>query len=90
MSILQKEKECYICKSMMDLQKHHIYMGANRKVSDKHGFTAWLCGSHHNMSDYSVHFNRDLDLKLKIDCQKEYEKTQSREEFMKLIGRNYL
>jgi hypothetical protein len=42
------------------------------------------------MSNDGVHFNRELDLKLKRACQAKYEETHSREEFIALIGRNYI
>lgn len=42
------------------------------------------------MSDCSVHFNRDIDLMIKKICQEKYEETNTRANFMKLIGRNYL
>lgn len=41
------------------------------------------------MSDAGVHFDRALDLYLKREQQREYEKTHSREDFMRLIGKNY-
>ena len=50
----------------------------------------WCCARHHNMSDEGIHFNKELDLEVKRDFQREYEKTHTREEFMSLIGRNYL
>ena len=42
------------------------------------------------MSDYGVHFDRELDLRLKRECQEEFEKRHSHEEFMAIFGRNYL
>ena len=42
------------------------------------------------MSDNGIHFNKELDLKIKKLCQKKYEETHSREEFIKLIGKNYI
>ena len=42
------------------------------------------------MSDKGIHFDKDFDLKVKRECQMEYEKTHTRQEFMALIGRNYL
>lgn len=60
------------------------------KVSEATGFTVWLCAAHHNMSNAGVHFDRALDLHLKQEQQREYEKTHSREDFMRLIGKNYL
>jgi hypothetical protein len=42
------------------------------------------------MSYDGVHFNRELDLRLKRACQAKYEETHSREEFIALIGKNYI
>lgn len=89
-SILQNEKYCFICKTTQNLHNHHIFGGPNRKISDKHGFTVWLCAEHHNMSNYSAHFDKDIDNKLKTECQLKYEESHSRDDFKKLIGRNYL
>ena len=90
-SILQDEKCCWFCETTLDIHLHHIYYGTgNRKISDKHGFTAYLCAKHHNMSNNSVHFNKEMDLTLKRACQAKFEQAHSREEFVRLIGRNYL
>lgn len=91
-SILQTEKECYITGAKHNLHRHHIYAGANRKISEKHGFVVYLVARLHNQSADGVHGmnGHALDLKLKQDCQRKFEETHSREEFMRLIGRNYL
>ena len=96
-SILQTNKECYICRELcgfentQNLHLHHIYEGnANRRQSDKYGFTAYLCGRHHNLSNEGIHFDQELDLWLKKRCQEKFEENHSREEFMQIIGRNYL
>lgn len=90
-SILQSEVECFRCKTKQNLHLHHIYEGnANRQISDRNGFVVYLCGKHHNLSNEGVHFDKTYDLALKRMCQKEYEKTHSREEFIELIGHNYL
>ena len=90
-SILQNEKKCFLCDTTYDLHDHHIFFGsANRKISEANGFKVWLCAYHPNMSDYSVHHNRKLDLLVKKVCQRKYEKTHDRDEFIKLIGRSYL
>ncbi len=88
-SILQEDKKCFICGNTC-VHEHHIYFGANRKISEQNGFKVYLCPAHHNMSDYGVHFNRELDLQLKQLCQSKYEETHSREEFIELIKRSYL
>lgn len=90
-SILQSEKECFFCRATSNLECHHIYFGtANRKISEKHGFKVWLCNRHHTSGEDSVHRSRVMDLVLKKVCQYVYERDHTREEFMKLIGRNYL
>lgn len=89
-SILQEKKECFITLSPTRLHKHHIFGGANRQVSEDNGFWVYLRDDWHNMADYGVHFNKQLDLMLKQTCQRKFEETKSRKDFMDLIGRNYL
>ena len=92
-SILQDKKECFITHCTENLDKHHIFFGAkNRKVSDENGFWVWLRHDRHIAgSIYATPHNcREVDLTLKQLCQEEYEKTHTRAEFIKLIGRSYL
>lgn len=90
-SIMQDRKECYITKSTQALHKHHIFEGEGRRqLSEKNGLWVWLTGRLHNLSNEGVHFNKELDLKLKREAQRKFEETHSREEFMQLFGRNYL
>lgn len=89
-SILNNLDKCYFCKKPRQAI-HEVYFGtANRKISIKNGFCVGLCNYHHNMSNDGVHFDKAKDLELKQLYQKEYEKTHSREDFIKLIGRSYL
>jgi hypothetical protein len=93
-SVLQGEDEkCYITKRTDNLEQHHIYFGAkNRKVSDAYGFWVWLTAEKHRGTD-GVHGLRghELDLELKQDCQRQFEADgHTRQEFMALIGKNYL
>lgn len=92
MNLLQKNKECYATGRLDNLHKHHIFMGKNRKISDRYGFWVWLTGEYHNQDNVlGVHFdNTELKEKLHRECQAKFEETHSREEFMKLIGKNYL
>lgn len=68
--------------------RHEIYGAANRRLSKAEGFWVNLLPEVHN----KVHLNPDCnyDRFLKEICQREYEKTHSREEFRKLIGKSYL
>jgi hypothetical protein len=50
----------------------------------------WLCGRHHNLSNEGVHFNRELDLRIKRTGQKTFEETHTRQEFRDIFGKSYL
>ena len=89
-SIMQNDRECYITGATAGLHKHHIYFGSRRKSSDKWGCWVWLRADWHNLSNYGVHFNRDLDMRLKRECQERFEELYSHEKFMELFGRNYI
>lgn len=83
-------RECYICKTTQAIQRHHVYFGNGyRKLSDKYGMVVDLCVGHHTGS-HGVHFNRTLDLQLKRESQEWFEQERSRDEFMRIFGRNYL
>ena len=80
---LVKSGICENCgKFSKRLDPHEIYGGSNRKRSIKHKFVKLLCRE--------CHSNENIINQLKIDTQKEYEKTHTREEFIKLIGKSYI
>ena len=99
-SILQKTKECYVCRQIAEeqeyygplpstgLHEHHVFFGtANRKQSEKMGLKVWLCYEHHE-GNSGVHHNKELDMRLKQYAQRVYQKTSS--DFAERIGKNYL
>jgi hypothetical protein len=89
-SILQTEKECFVCHTTYGLECHHVIGGsANRKQSELHGLKVWLCAEHHR-GNSGVHFNRELDLSIKMFAQTEFEKTHTREDFIRIFGKSYL
>jgi ribosomal protein L44E len=59
-------------------------------MSDENGFTVFLCPDCHQYGSHAVHRCRETALKLKARCQRVYEKTHGRDEFIALVGRNYL
>lgn len=97
-SILQDQscKQCYLCMLLEEdyrekqVEDHHIYFGPNRKNSETHGFKVNLCIWHHREGKEAVHNNRGNDLILKKICQREYERTHSRQEFVRIIGKSYI
>lgn len=90
-SIIQSERECFVCKTKSNLHMHHIFYGtANREVSERNGFKVYLCGYHHNSSSFGVHYDKKLDMALKRYAQQLYEQEHTREDFIKLVGKSYL
>ena len=89
-SILQTERECYVTGSRFDLHRHHVFGGPLRQKSEKWGCWVWLRADYHNMSNHGVHFDRDLDLRIKRECQEAFETLHGHAKFMEIFGRNYL
>lgn len=92
-SIMQKEKECYLCRKYYDaetiqpLHEHHVAFGtANRKKSELFGIKVWLCVYHHEM----VHKCSDVAISLKKEGQRAFEQEYSHELWMAEFGRNWL
>ena len=89
-SIVQSKKECFVCETTQNLECHHIFHGtANRKLAEKYGLKLWLCNLHHTGAE-GVHRSKEFDEHLKRIGQRAFEETHSREEFMKIFGKNYL
>ena len=89
-SILQTEKECYICGAVTGLECHHILAGtANRRISEKYGLKVWLCHKHHTGAE-GAQYDRALNYQMKMDAQKKFEEIYSHELWMKEIRKNYL
>ena len=91
-SILQDKKECYVCKITTNIHIHEVYYGKNRQRSIKDGCCVYLCGKHHNQSNEGVHFNHELDIKLKKETEKKWIEVYNKtiEDFIKEYGKNYI
>lgn len=80
---LTKSGICEYCGNYSKrLDPHEIYGGSNRKRSIKHKFVKLICPR--------CHSNEEIINQLRIDTQKEFEKKNTREEFIKLIGKSYI
>lgn len=95
-SIIQHERKCFYCNERVYLDVHHCFAGnPNRKLSENYGLKVWLCRKHHTgnePNDRGVHFDRQKDLALKQLAQQtamEYY-GWSKEDFIKIFGKNYL
>ena len=89
-SIMQDEKHCYLCGKLNELEKHHVFGGvANRRISEKLGLWVYLCHECHTGQE-GAQYNKWTNLRLKQDAQYAFERTHTRSDWMKWIGKNYL
>lgn len=92
-SIMQKDKECYICRTTSNLHLHHcLYGTSGRKKATQYGLMVYLCQEHHT-GNTGVHHNpnKGYDLLIKRAAQRAFEANHgTREDFIKEFGRNYL
>lgn len=89
--------ECYICEKFgiirywTYLEEHHIFDGnPGRRISEENGFKVKLCARHHRLGKDAVHSNITMMRILQQDAQRAYERTHTREQWMELMGRNYI
>ena len=64
-----------------------VQIETNQKAE---GLKVYLCLEHHISGKEAVHNNAEMMKVLRQDGQRAFEKTHTREEFMKLFGKNYL
>ena len=91
-SILQSKKQCYVCGNT-NIHTHEVYYGTkNRNKSIEDGCCVYLCFKHHNMSNEGIHFNKELDLKVKQSMERRWLEVYNKtiDDFIKRYGRNYL
>lgn len=96
-SIIQKDKEtCFLCGEKANfqdgnLEEHHCFGGPNRKHSERYGLKVYLHAFKcHREGPIAVHKNKTSRLFVQIEAQKAFEKTHTREDFMRIFGKNYL
>jgi hypothetical protein len=91
-SIISNERACYICKTTLNLHRHHcIYGTANRKKAEADGLWVYLCQEHHEGPVNGVHGrNKELDKYLHQVAQRAYEAKKGHEAYMKRYRLNWL
>lgn len=87
-SILQTEKKCYVTGAEYNLDLHHCMTGiANRKLADKWGLVVWLRHDiHMNLHDR----DKELEIRLKQDAQRAFEKLYGHDKWMSLFRKSYI
>lgn len=59
-------------------------------MSEKYGCWVYLRYDWHNGASYGVHFNKELDRKLKALAQERFEEIHGHDKFMQVFRKNYL
>ncbi len=94
--ITQEPGQCFLCVAIdcdyryKPTEEHHIFGGPNRKLSEALGLKVRLCPFHHRIGPAAVHNNREMMDRLHRIGQMKFEESGSREDFIRLFGKNYL
>lgn len=78
-----KSGQCEYChRYSKRLDPHEVYGGSNRQRSMKYGFVKMLCEK--------CHKNPEIIKIIRKQVQKEFLKTHTEDEFIKITGKSYL
>lgn len=96
-SIIQTDKEhCFLCgmnSGFEPLDEHHVFGGANRKLSEQYGLKVYLHHSKcHIFGKGSVHQNADVGKTIKATVQKRAMEYYgwSVDDFIQIFGKSYI
>ena len=85
--------KCIVTSAMTNIERHHVFGGADRKKAEKYGFVVPLHSSVHPNGAYRTDDNwQELDHWLKRKCQEyfiEVAKHGDRDEWYREFGRFY-
>ena len=89
-SIMQTQKECYLCGRKTCLERHHILSGvANRKLSEKYGLWVYLCCDCHTGPD-GAQYNPEKNKELKKQAQIAFEELYGHQKWLSVFMKNYI
>ena len=90
-SIMPKD-ELWETEKFEGCHKHHVFGGANRRISEEDGLFIYLTPEMHNMSNKGIHFNQPFmdyaHVKGQFAWMEYYGRTK--EQFIKRYGRSYI
>lgn len=90
---------CYRCGRYGSTEKHHIFGGANRRLSEEDGLYVFLCHECHNEPPYGIHYYKIAMDWMHRTGQRAFEDEliengaspdEARQRFMERYGKNYL
>lgn len=94
--IPQEPGTCYLCTKLngdysqkRGLQEHHIFGGANRRLSEEYGLKVKLCIDHHESGKDAAHRNAEVAQILHEDGQAAFEREYPQKDFREIFGKNY-
>lgn len=88
-------RKCFLCErsetSANRLEVHHLFGGANRKLSEKYSLTVTLCHACHNEPG-GAHYDSSIALFLHQYGQRKamQENNWDEQTFREIFGKNYL
>lgn len=87
-SVIQKDcSKCFVCGKGGELHPHHIFNSSYKKKSEEDGYIIFV----HNIPCHQKIHSKSGEAKYyKMYAQKDYEKSHTREEFIKRYGKSYL
>ena len=90
-SVFTDDMNACIFTGSTTVERHHIFGASNRKKSEKYGFVVPLRPDLHPNGVFAGKDAKTIDLKLKTMAQEYFEQHHgSREDFIRVFGRNYL
>lgn len=78
--------KCCNCGSKTGIEKNEVFEGSYRQTSIKYGMVCPFCKTCHSQFHNDIMFN----LFYKVMFEKEFLKTHSKEEFIKIFGQDYI
>ena len=78
--------KCCNCGSKIDIEKNEVFEGSYRQTSIRYGMVCPFCQTCHSQFHNDIMFN----LFYKVMFEKEFLKTHSKEEFIKIFGQDYI
>lgn len=99
-SIITPElNRCFVCGTTDNIHLHEVFGGPYRANSKEDGLVIPLCAQHHNMSYQGIHFNKELDDRVKELAERYWIKENCNSAmtlddkigaFIRRYGRNYI
>ena len=82
---MQSRKECYLCKTKENLDKHEAFGGCRRQKSMEYGLVYYLCRRCHT----EVENNDTMKKQLKLFARAKFNTKYSPDLFLKEFGKDY-